>query len=73
MNIDRHPRNIEDLTESFSTGLRVQWGGWKPDHEIIEGIVIFWPESDSLNEARVIVLFDGQPMPIEVRGGELSF
>ena len=72
MNTDRHPRNIEDLTESFSTGLRVQWH--KPNFLTpVEGVVVFWPESASVYDARVIVLFDGQPMPVEVRGGELSF
>ena len=54
-------RFINDLSEEFRTGLRVQWRG-----KGVDGIVLFWPADNRSNCGQVMVLFDGQPAPISV-------
>ncbi len=61
-------RSINDLSEQFRTGLRVEWmvTGKGP-----EGTVLFWPEEREGFPPRVRVLFDKQSYPIEVPAAEL--
>lgn len=62
-------RNIEDLTTSYRTGLRVRWTRYETDNT---GVVIFWPEEQVGYPVWVTVLFDNQPLPITVRASELE-
>lgn len=61
-------RFINDLSEEFRTGLRVQWRG-----KGVDGIVLFWPADHRSNCGQVMVLFDGQPAPISVPPEDLIY
>ncbi len=63
-------RTINDLTNQFRTGLRVEWAPAGPGPR---GTVLFWPEEQIGYVARVIVIFDDQPFPIEVPASELTY
>ena len=63
-------RFINDLSEKFHTGLRVEWmvTGKGP-----EGVVLFWPEEREGFPTLVTVLFDRQSHPIQVPAKELIY
>ena len=61
-------RFINDLSEEFRTGLRVQWRG-----KGVEGIVLFWPEEREGFTTLVTALFDSQSAPIQVPATELIY
>ena len=63
-------RTVNDLVNQFRTGLRVEWTVKGPG---IRGTVLFWPEEQTGYVAKVMVIFDDQPFPIQVPASELTY